>query len=39
MNYLYGDDPESRSRVQNDLLDVIISHWELNAVYPSTVPW
>jgi hypothetical protein len=34
-NFLFGPDPESVTRVENDLLDVVTGYWARNTVRPS----
>lgn len=38
-NFRYGTDIDSQRDTPNDLQDVIVSYWGLNAVRPSNVSW
>lgn len=39
MNYRFGPDPDNRSLVESDLLNVIRHYWSLNNLRPSNAPW
>ena len=39
MDFRFGPDPDSRSEMENDLLDTIIKYWQRNTVRPSNVGW
>ena len=38
-DFRFGDDPDSRSETESDLLDVISNYWSRNSIRPSNVPW
>ncbi|TES91152.1 MAG: hypothetical protein E3J88_03095, partial [Anaerolineales bacterium] len=38
-NFRFGADINSRTETPSDLLDVILSYWNLNTIRPSTAPW